>query len=765
MALSYAVRGQTVDRWITTQNSYHEENVRRVHYLSMEYIFGKSLRHTIVNLGLEGDAARTTEELGFGLYDLCDIEDDFELGNGGKGRLAAGIQEAMASQGLPAIGYGLRYDYALFRQRIVDGRQAEAPYDWAHKGHPWEIVRPQYGCTVPFEGHVRQEADGRAVWEPLDNIAAVPYDMPIVGYRRDTVNTLRLWSARASEQFLQDYRNHGDYARACDEKSRSGRITRLLIPDEDVRRATDLRIKQQYFFASASLQDIIRRYKTRNDDIEKLADKVVIHLNGSRGAIAVAELMRLLMDVEGLEWGKAWRIVRDVFVYTSHAVAAENLENWPVYLVEQALPRHIQIIYEINQRHLDSIAVTDDTQFIRDLSVVEEGEVKRIRMAYLAVLGSSTVNGVSAAQSRRLKTRIFATLATHVPTRFVNTTNGVAYRRWLLCANEPLAGLIDEAIGEGWRLDAGELEKLAPLASDGAFLQRLDDVKMKAKRRLAERLASICDVVIDPEALIDVQTTRIHPYKRQVLHVLGILRRYHRICSGEDDGVNRVHIFAGRAAPSDHLAKQILHLINVVAGAVNGDPRTHDRIKMVFIPDWSVTWGEFVLPAADVTEAIGAPNYEACGCSSLKAAFNGAVIIGSKTGVNREVAERVGDDNILLFGHDSEQIDALSDYAPGAVLGENADLKTVLNNLEDQLLPSRPGGDAIFPLIDSLRNNDPQLVLLDFREYITQHARIDQVYRDRRHWLAMSALTMAHMGYFSGDRAVLDYARDIWKLR
>lgn len=764
MALSYAVRGQTVDKWIATQNSYASGNVRRVHYLSMEYVFGKSLRQNIVNLGLEKDAAKTTEQLGFGLYDLTDIEDDFELGNGGKGRLAACLQEGIASRGVPAIGYGLRYDYALFRQRLVDGKQRESPYDWAHKGHPWEIVRPQYACTVPFEGHVRQGAEGDAVWEPADEVVAVPYDMPIVGYRRDTVNTLRLWSARASEQFLTDYRNHGDYVRACDEKSRSGRITRLLIPDEDIRRATDLRIKQQYFFVSASLQDILRRYKLHNTDLGKLGEKVVVHLNGSRGAIAVAELMRLLMDVEGIPWETAWEIVRSVFVYTSHAVAYENLESWPVYMFEQSLPRHIQIIYEINQRHLDSLPVTDDTSLIRDLSIVEEGEVKRVRMAGLAILGSSIVNGVSAAQSRRLKTRIFGNLAPYVPARFVNTTNGVAYRRWLLCANEPLSKLIDEAIGEGWKREPEELEKLAGLAEDEGFLRRLGEVKAAAKRRLAEQLAGRCGVTVDPDALVDVQTTRIHPYRRQMLHVLGILNRYHRICADQDTGVNRIHLFAGRAAPSEHLAKQILHLINLVAGIVNGDKRTEGKMKVVFVPSWSVTWGEIVMPAAEVAEAIAAPNLEACGSSGLKALFNGAVVVGSKTGVNCEIAERVGGDNIMLFGHDGDGVDALTDYSPAAILESDPELKTVLNSLEDQLLPSQPGGDAVFPLIDSLRNSDSELVLLDCREYICQHDEIDRRYRDRRRWLGMSLANIAHAGYFSSDRAVRDYAREVWKI-
>ncbi|MBD3318251.1 MAG: glycogen/starch/alpha-glucan family phosphorylase, partial [Chitinivibrionales bacterium] len=581
---------------------------------------------------------------------------------------------------------------------------------------------------------------------------------------RETVNTLRLWSARASEQFLPDYRNHGDYARACDERSRSGRITRLLIPDEDIRRTTELRIKQQYFFVSASLQDIIRRYKVRNADMEKFPDKVVIHLNGSRGAIAIAELMRLLVDVEGMRWEKAWEITRAVFTYTSHAVAYENLENWPVYMLEQALPRHIQIIYEINLRHLNAIPVTNDTALIRDLSIVEEGEVKRVRMAHLAVLGSSTVNGVSLAQSERLKTRIFGTLASYVPTKFVNTTNGVAYRRWLLVANEPLAGLIDEAIGDGWKKDSSELEKLSGFVDNENFLSRFEQVRSAAKRRLADRLAKTLQVTMDHNALVDIQTTRIHPYKRQVLNVLGILWRYHRICAGKDEDVNRVHLFAGRAAPSDHLAKQVLHLINVVAAVVNGDPRTQGKLRVIFVPNWSVSWGECIMPAADVTEAIGAPNLEACGCSSLKACFNGGVVLGSKTGVNYEIADKVGNDNILLFGHDGAQVDALAGYAPGVILDENPELKTVLNNLEDQILPAQAGGDAIFPLVDSLRDSDPQLVLLDFGEYIIRQYEIDRLYRDRRRWLGMSLINIAHAGYFSSDRAVLNYEKDIWKI-
>lgn len=769
MALSYAVRSLMVDKWIDTQKKNNDDNPRRVYYLSMEYVFGKCLKQNIINLGLEKNAAEAAENLGFSLEELYEQENDFELGNPGRGGLAASFLDSMTTLGIPAMGYGLHYDYALFRQQLKDGMQTEQPYDWLHKEHPWEIKRPEYYCTVGFYGDIQSLEDDNSVqkqcWTPSDNVIAMPYDFPVPGYKNDVVNTLRLWSAQASEEFLPDYVHHKDYVRACEEKFQSGRITNYLFPDEDVQRATEMRIKQQYFFVSASLQDIMRRYKLQNSDILDIDKKIAIQLNGSNCAIAIAEFMRLLIDNEHVSWDDAWRITRNIFAYTSHAVSYDNLERWPCYLIEDVIPRHLQIIYDINQRHLDAVRNNkkSDNNLIREISIIEEGEVKWARMAHLAVIGSSYVNGVSRAQSELLEKRVFSKLIDSVHLKIGNKTNGIAFRRWLLCANKPLAGLINELIGDSWVTNYKDIEKIEEFIKDNEVIARLGDIKHAAKRHLTSVLKYSYGLDLDPNTFLDIHCRRIHPYKRQVLHVLYILSQYLRIIQGDDVAIHRTHIFGGRAAPSDFLAKQVIHFINIVSEIVNRDPITKNKLRVIFIPNYGISMAEKIIPAADLSEQISTPNFEASGTSNMKFAINGAVTIASQSGANIEIAEKVGSGNIFVFGRSGKELDDLQSYKPNEILDSNDELKIIFSFF-DEILPSFPDGKLINPLLASLKDSDPYFVLLDFDDYIEKQNKIDKLYKNRPFWSSMSLKNIARSGWFSSDRVINEYSHDIWKV-
>lgn len=771
MALAYAVRSAMVDRWIETQKYYHEHNLRRVYYLSMENTLGRLLHQNIVNTGLETELTRVAQDLGFSLDELFEKEDDFELGYGGRGRLAACLQESMATLGIPAQGYGLRYDFSAFRQRIQKGRQIEAPHDFLHKGHPWEIIRPEYACTVKLKG--ASEPRGKRAkkkttpheWHEEESVVAIPSDVPILGYRSKTVNNLRLWSARSAEEFPPDYVNHGDYVRACEDLSQSGRITRILYPEEDVLRATGRRIRQQYFFVSASLQDIVRRYKVHNEDITALADRVVIQLNGSRCALAVPELMRILVDEEGVDWDTAWEVTRKVFAYTSHAVARDDQETCPVYLLTQMLPRHVDIIYELNQRHLDEVRSTrgNDVDFIRDVSMIEEGDVKRINMARMGIVGSSRVNGVSKAQAELLKTTLFPQLHTLTPGKFLNVTNGVSHRRWLLCDNSLLARLITEAIGDSWIRDAEELRKLEDFASDTGFLERLNGVKQIAKQRLLISMERDIGLAYDPTAMFAVQCKRIHPYKRQVLHLLGVVWRYLRIREGELPSQKRLHIFAGVASPSDHLAKQIIRLVHAVAELIERDSKAREWLRIMFVPGYGITWAEKIMPAAELAEEIATPNMEACGTTNFKMALNAAVPIISRAGANLELIEEIGEDNMFVFGQTGNEIQTSPDYNPSALLEKSKELTAIFALLENEIV-SVERDETVLPLLSSLRYDDRYRVLVDLAPYVEQQYQADARYGDRLGWARCTLMNIAHSARFSSDRAVAEYSRNIWNV-
>lgn len=769
MALAYVVRSELTDDWIRTLKQYSDRNVRRVYFLSMEYIFGKSMKQNILNAGIAVSIQQAVAALGFSLKELCAQEDDFELGNSGKGRMASCYLDSLATLGVPAMAYGLRYDYAQFQQNLQNGMQIERPYDWLHRGHPWEIIRPEYSCAVDFNGKCVLKDEnvrlGPYAWSAAEQVHAIPYDVPIAGYDNDVVNTLRLWSARASEEFLPDYINHGDYVRACEEKSELGRITKVLFPEEDVRRSTEMRMKQQFFFVSASLQDIIRRFKTTNDNLLDFDRKVVIHLNGSRCALAIPELMRILVDIEGVPWKKAWSITQNVFSYTSHAMHRDHIESWPVYKVTQMLPRHMQIMFDINQIHLENIRNTfsSEADTTRELSLIEEGDVKRVRLANLAVLGSFCVNGVSRVQTEMLRTKLFPVHDQFFVGKFRSVTTGVAHRRWLLTGNPDLAALISDTIGTAWTTNAEELAQLEEKINDSSLLQQFSEVKMVAKRRLCTYVQEAGGRQLDPYALFDIQVGKVHPGKRQVLHLFHILNDYLRIKTGGTVASPRVHIFSGKASPSDFLAKQVIHLINVVSDIVNTDEEVSRKLAVAFIPDFGMTEAEHIIPAADLSEHLSAPIFEAAGTFNMKFAFNGAITLGSRCGSNLELAEKIGEPPFYTFGKMVDELQALQVYAPSALAEADTRLKAIFTLLED-VLPLVPDGNSVYPLISSLKDTDRYYVVLDFDDYIRQQERIDAAYGDQYEWGQKCLLTIARSGCFSSDRTIREYAKTIWKV-
>jgi starch phosphorylase len=770
MALAYAIRSEIVDRWIETQSRYAKENVKRVYFLSTEYLFGRSLKQNIINLDIEKTVVEHADKLGICLEDLYNEEEPFDLGNGGKGRLASCIQDSIATLAIPAAAYGLRYDYGAFHQEIKDGTQTEKPYDWLHKGHSWEIVRPEYRCSVNFYGKTERlgKTDNplASAWNGAEQVVAVPYDFPITGYKNRTVNNLRLWASRASEEFLPDYVNHGDYVRACEEKSRSGTLTKVLFPEEDVLRAVDLRLKQHYFLVSASLQDILRRFKRYNGDLSQLPQKVTVQLSGSSCALAIPELMRLLVDVENMPWKDAWTITRSLFSYTSHAVSKESIETWPVYMMAQILPRHLEIIFEINQKHLDEVRARwgAKEELIRDVSIIQEGEVKRVRLSNLAILGSYCVNGVSAEQTAQLTSKVHPEFNFIVPEKFQNKTNGIAHRRWVLSANRSLSELISKAIGDSWIRRSEDLIKLEPFAQRDDFIKNFARIRTHAKEEFALFVKKEYGFSIDPGAMFDVHCKKIHPYKRQVMQVLHLLSRYVRIKAGEPASVNRVAIFAGKAAPSDQLAKQIIKLINTAAGIINDDPATKGKLHVVFLPDYDVSQAEKIVPAADLSEQIATPGQEACGTGNMKFAINGAITMASKGGSNVELIQRIGEENMIVFGKGLAELPDSRQYQPFDLLRGSKHLTAIFSLLEDRVARVPRSSLSINPLLSSLKDSDRYFVLFDFDAFIQAQNRADELYNERERWWKKSILSIARSGWFSIDRTVSEYANDIWKV-
>lgn len=775
LATCHATRDLVLERFIETQAKHNNDNVRRVYYLSLEYLVGRQLSDTLSNSGLNEVAQQALEELGHPLPELLENEVDMGLGNGGLGRLAACFLDSLATLEYPAIGYGIHYEFGLFQQEFVDGRQVEHPDNWLRYGNPWQIVRPEYQVEVPLYGHVEYLFDKKGDWFPswkdTRTLVGVPWDMPVVGFGANTVNFLRLWESRASKEFDLKVFNDGGYVEAVREKAMGETVSKVLYPNDATEIGKELRLVQQYFFCSCSLQDIIRRYFKLNEGWDDFPKKVAIQLNDTHPAVAVPELMRLLIDREGLAWDAAWALCCQVFAYTNHTLLPEALEKWSVPLFEKVLPRHLQIIFEINRRFLEEeveVRWPGDAEKKSMMSIIEEGTPKMIRMAYLAVVASHSVNGVAALHTQLLKQDLFYQFDALYPGRLNNKTNGITPRRWLRSCNPRLARLIDSKIGTDWPKYLDKLRGLEPYAQDTAFQQAFMAVKRENKVALAELIQSLCAVQVSPDALFDVQIKRLHEYKRQHLNLLHILTRYRYILDNPDAHIlPRVFIFGAKAAPGYELAKDIIHAINRVADRINHDPRVGDKMKVVFLPNYRVSLAEKIIPASDLSEQISTAGKEASGTGNMKLALNGSLTIGTLDGANVEIRDEVGDENIFIFGLTVDEVQARrqSGYNPWNYYSENDDLKNALDWLaSDYFTPNAPF--ALNSVRDSLLGQgDPFLVCADYQSYCDAQWKVDEVYRDPVKWAEMAILNTARVGKFSSDRTIHEYAKDIWHLQ
>jgi starch phosphorylase len=772
-ALAYTIRDRLMERWKETRFAYEENNARRTCYLSLEFLMGRALSNAMLNLGVTDAVTKVLYDYGIELEEVEAAEHDAGLGNGGLGRLAACFLDSCATLQLPVLGYGLRYEYGMFRQEVINGYQIEEPDHWLRDGNPWELERPEYTQRIHFGGRTefyRDESGSQRVrWVNTHDVLAVPYDIPVPGYRNNTVNSLRLWKSTATDEFDLDEFNAGDYAEAVESKNNAEHITMVLYPNDASENGKELRLRQQYFLASASLKDVLRRWVRLNDrNFDALADKHCFQLNDTHPSIAVAELMRLLVDEHRVDWDKAWSIVSRSMAYTNHTLLPEALEKWPVHMFENLLPRLLEIIYEINARFLAEVSLRwpGDTDRLRRMSIIEEGGIPMVRMAYLAIVGSFSVNGVAELHSRLLKEGLFHDFFELWPHKFNNKTNGVTQRRWLALCNPGLAGLITEHIGDGWTTQLDHLHKLAPYADDGAFRQRWHEIKLANKQRLADMIEHECGLNIATSALFDVQVKRIHEYKRQLLNTLHVIHLYNRIKHGDvGDWTPRCVVIGGKAAPGYAIAKLIIKLIGNVAKVVNSDPDVGDLLKVVFLPNYRVSAMEIICPAADLSEQISTAGKEASGTGNMKFMMNGAITIGTLDGANIEILEEVGEDNFFLFGLTAEQVrETRHDYRPWDIIAADEDLNAVMrllksghfNQFEKRLFD---------PIIDSITSaHDPWLTAADFRSFTEAQKRVATAYRDQERWTRMSILNTANSGKFSTDRTMLEYNREIWQL-
>jgi len=772
-ALALAIRDRVLKQGVQTLETYHERDARVLAYLSAEYLPGPHLANNLLNLGIWEQARQAVEELGCDLDFLRQQEEEPGLGNGGLGRLASCYMDSLASLEMPAVGYGLRYEFGIFDQTIRDGAQVEITDKWLRFGNPWENVRPELTYEVKLGGHteawVDEQGRYRVQWVPARVVQGVAYDTPILGYRVNTCNRMRLWKAEAVESFDFAAFDHGDYYRAVQDKLVSENITKVLYPNDEMIQGKNLRLEQQFFLVTCSLQDMLRVHRLLGRPLEKFHEKWAVQLNDTHPSLAVAELMRLLVDEHALDWDTAWHVTRQTFAYTNHTLLPEALEKWPVALFGALLPRHLEIIYEINRRFLDDVRARfpgDDARVAR-LSLIDESGERYVRMAHLATVGSHHVNGVARLHSDLLKQTVLRDFAELWPEKFCNVTNGVTPRRFLAVANPPLAQLITRRIGDGWVKNLDELRKLEPLADDAAFRQEWREVKLAAKRRFAARIADRTGVTVDPASLFDIQAKRIHEYKRQHLNALHILTLYLRLKRNpEADVPARTFIFAGKAAPGYFMAKLIIKLINSIADLVNRDPAVRDRLKVVFCPDFNVKNAQCIYPAADLSVQISTAGKEASGTGNMKFALNGALTIGTLDGANVEIREEVGAENFFLFGLTASEVSERQarGYRPGEVLTQNAALREVLDFIASGALA---GGDAnLFrPLVDNLLWSDPFLVLADYQAYVDCQEQVSTRWRDAEAWTRQSILTVARMGKFSSDRAIREYGEHIWQVQ
>jgi starch phosphorylase len=771
LALSYAARDQLIARWIRTQQAYYRQDSRRVYYLSMEFLMGRSLGNALINLGIDGDAKDAMYDLGLNLEDLRGQELEAGLGNGGLGRLAACFLDSMATLELPAYGYGIRYDYGMFHQKIRDGYQHEHPDNWLRLQNPWEISRPEYTVPVQFKGRVvaRKNAQGVTVydWVDTETVLAAPYDTPIPGYGCETVNTLRLWSAKSSDEFGLHYFNSGDYVEASKDIALAESISKVLYPNDNSMNGKELRLKQQYFLCAATLRDILRRHKKYHKDCSELAEKAAIQLNDTHPAISIPELMRLLVDEEGMSWEHAWDITTRVFAYTNHTLLPEALEKWGVDLLGKLLPRHLQIIFEINYRFLKLVSwkYPGDTERLARMSLVEEGAQRSVRMAYLAVVGSHAVNGVAALHTELLKSRVMRDFHEMMPGKFHNKTNGVTPRRWLYKSNPQLSSLITEKIGDGWVRDLARIQDLERYADDADFGERWREIKRRNKERLADHIRFTMDIECDAGSLFDVQVKRIHEYKRQALNALHIAHLYSEIKAGRGgDMTPRTFVFGGKAAPGYHTAKLIIKMINAIASVVNDDPDSRGLLRVVFLEDYRVSLAEKIFPASDLSEQISTAGTEASGTGNMKFALNGALTIGTLDGANIEIREEVGAENFFLFGLTAEEVHArkAEGYAPADVVASEPALAAVLDLIRSgHFSPEDPGLFRGF--LDGLMRHDEYLLFADFADYVSCQRHVSERYRDQTWWTRAAILNVARMGKFSSDRTIAEYNADVWK--
>ena len=766
-ATLHAVRDLVTEGWITTARQSRAEETRRVYYLSMEFLIGRTLSNAMISEGVYDVAEKALAELNIDLEEIIEKEVDPGLGNGGLGRLAACFMDSLATLAIPAMGYGIRYEYGMFRQKIENGQQVERPDDWLEKGAPWEFMRPSKRFSIDFGGHIYFE-DKKCIWNPAEKVTALAYDQMIPGYKNDSASTLRLWSAHGGEVFDLAEFNRGDHLAAVATRSANQNLSRVLYPDDSTWNGRELRLRQEYFLVSASLQDILRRHLRTHGTLDNLADKVAIHLNDTHPALAIPELMRILIDLHGYSWQHAWDVTRRIFSYTCHTLMSEALETWPVEMMAKILPRHLQMIFEINDHFLEYVKtyVTTDMDFIRRVSLIEEGYQRKVRMGWLSVVGSHKVNGVAAIHSDLMVTSTFADFARIYPERFTNVTNGVTPRRWLAVANPKLAALFDQYIGSEWRCDLSQIEKLKAFADKGEFKRAVADIKYDNKVKLAQYVKKTLDIDLDPHALFDVQVKRIHEYKRQMLNVLHIIARYNEMLAHpEKDWQPRVFILAGKAASAYYAAKQTIRLINDVANVINNDERLKGLLKVVFIPNYSVSLAQLIIPAADISEQISLAGTEASGTSNMKFALNGALTLGTLDGANVEILDNVGEDHIFIFGNTVEQVEALrrEGYRPFDYYQNDEQLREVIDQIiRGDFSPEEP--NRYHSLIQGLQYHDYYQSFADFRSYVETQKAVDKKYQDRDAWIASTIQNMVNMGFFSSDRTILEYAKNIWKI-
>ena len=766
-ATLHAVRDLVTEGWITTARQSRAEETRRVYYLSMEFLIGRTLSNAMIAEGVYDVAEKALAELNVNLEEIIEKEVDPGLGNGGLGRLAACFMDSLATLAIPAMGYGIRYEYGMFRQKIENGQQVERPDDWLEKGAPWEFMRPSKRFSIDFGGHIYFE-DKKCIWNPAEKVTALAYDQMIPGYKNDSASTLRLWSAHGGELFDLEEFNRGDHLAAVATRSANQNLSRVLYPDDSTWNGRELRLRQEYFLVSASLQDILRRHLRTHGTLNNLADKVAIHLNDTHPALAIPELMRILIDLHSYSWQHAWDVTRRIFSYTCHTLMSEALETWPVEMMAKILPRHLQMIFEINDHFLEYVKtyVTTDMEFIRRVSLIEEGHQRKVRMGWLSVVGSHKVNGVAAIHSDLMVSSTFADFARIYPERFTNVTNGITPRRWLAVANPKLAALFDQYIGSEWRCDLSQIEKLKAFADKGEFKRAVADIKYDNKVKLAQYVKKTLDIDLDPHALFDVQVKRIHEYKRQMLNVLHIIARYNEMLAHpEKDWQPRVFILAGKAASAYYAAKQTIRLINDVANVINNDERLKGRLKVVFIPNYSVSLAQLIIPAADISEQISLAGTEASGTSNMKFALNGALTLGTLDGANVEILDNVGEDHIFIFGNTVEQVEALrrEGYRPFDYYQNDEQLREVIDQIiRGDFSPEEP--NRYHSLIQGLQYHDYYQSFADFRSYVEAQKAVDKKYQDRDVWIASTIQNMVSMGFFSSDRTILEYAKNIWKI-